>query len=285
MPTQLISHDINWPNIGWRAAAVVATWLAIWYLVRHMGRWVDRLYAEMRGHPIDRRELRSLDALGDGILITIGVIITLAILELTPLLMSMLTAAGVTGVIIGFAVKDVAANLIAGFFLLIDHPFSLGDFVAAGNVQGTVEQISLRSSRIRTLEGPVVTVPNSVIAANAITNYTVNPLRRIEIALTLPPDADIDRATRLLLDLAAAEPRLAPDVQPQVIVGDLRDFSFDLKLICQAPNRVWFQTQSDLKRALLIKAREANLPGVLPAQKVYTAVYTAPIPQEGGAHG
>ncbi|PKO22391.1 MAG: hypothetical protein CVU38_09670, partial [Chloroflexi bacterium HGW-Chloroflexi-1] len=176
---------------------------------------------------------------------------------------------------------DVAANLIAGFFLLLDHPFSLGDVVAAGNVQGTVEQISLRSSRIRTLEGPVVTVPNSVIAANAITNYTVNPLRRIELTLTLPPDADIDRATQLLLDLAAAEPRLAPDVQPQVIVGELRDFSFDLKLICQAPNSVWFQTQSDLKRSLLIEAQEANLPGVLPAQKVYTA----PISKEGETHG
>ena len=147
MLTQLIPNNINWPMLGWRAAAIVATWLAVWYLVRHLGRWVDRLYAEMRGQPIDRRELRSLDALGDGILITIGVIITLAILELTPLLMSMLTAAGITGVIIGFAVKDVAANLIAGFFLLIDHPFSLGDFVAAGNVQGTVEQISLRSSQ------------------------------------------------------------------------------------------------------------------------------------------
>jgi len=281
MLTQLIPHDINWPTIGWRAAAIVATWLVIWYLVRHLGRWVDRLYAEMRGHSIDRGELRSLDALGDGILITIGVIITLAVLELTPLLISMLTAAGVSGVIIGFAVKDVAANLIAGFFLLIDHPFSLDDFVAAGNVQGTVERISLRSSRIRTLEGPVITVPNSIIAANAITNFTVNPLRRIEIVLTLPLDADIDRATHLLLDLAAAEPRLARDGQPQVFVGELRDFSFDLKLVCQAPNSVWFQTQSDLKRNLLIKAQEVNLPGVLPAQKVYTT----PFPNEGGAHG
>jgi len=274
MLDKLFPQGIDWTTVGARAIGILLTWLVVWYLVRNLGRWIDRFYEEARGHQIDRREFRSLDALGDGLLITIGLIITLAILDLTSLLMSLLTAAGVTGVIIGFAVKDVAANLIAGVFLLVDHPFSLGDYVAAGNVEGTVDQISLRSSRIRTSDGPVITVPNSIIAANAITNYTINPLRRFEIVLTLPKDADVAQATQFLFDLAAAEPRLAPDPAPQVVVGDIGDFSFDLKLICQASNSVWFRTRSDMKHALLVKAREEKLPMVVPVQKVYTAPIT-----------
>jgi small-conductance mechanosensitive channel len=283
MPVDLFPHDINWPNVGARAAGVILTWLAVWYLVRHLGHWLDRFYAGVRGQSADRRELRSLDALLNALLVTAGVVITLAILELTPLLMSLLTAAGFVGIITGFAVKDVAANLVSGIFLLIDHPFAVGDFVAAGNVQGTVERISLRSTRIRTLDGPVVTVPNSIIAASAITNYTVNPFRRFELTLTLPLNVGsateltevLDRGIHLLLELAAAEPRLAADARPQVVVGDVHGPSVDLQLICQAPNAIWSQVQSDMKQALLVKAKEQGLPEALPAQLVYTAPLTA----------
>jgi small-conductance mechanosensitive channel len=155
--------------------------------------------------------------------------------------------------------------------LLMDRPFSLGDSVAAGNVQGIVENIALRSTRIRTPDGPVVTIPNSVIAANAITNYTVNPNRQFELVWTLPLDADADEARQVLLAVAATEPRLTSDIAPQVLVGDVRSSSYDLKLICQAPNGVWPQVQSDLKRALVARVRAHDLVAGLPAQITYTA--------------
>jgi small-conductance mechanosensitive channel len=195
--------------------------------------------------------------------------------------MSLLTAAGFVGVITGLAIKDVAANLVSGVLLLMDRPFALGDVVAAGGVQGTVEHISLRSTRIRTLDGPVVTVPNSIIAANAITNFTVNPLRRFEIMLSLPRDADPEAATELLLDLAAAEPRLATELPAQVLMGDIRDFSMELRLICRAPNSVWLQVQSDMKRALLDRVRPQSLEQTMPTQ----IVYTSPLTDKGERHG
>ena len=273
MLNTLFLGGISWTNVGIRAAAIIATWVVVLYLVRHLGLWVDRFYEEVSGHRIDQREFRTLDALGDAVLIMLGVILTLAVLELTPLLMSMLTAAGVSGVIIGFAVKDVAANLIAGVFLLVDHPFSLGDYVSVGNVEGTIEQMSLRSTRIRTLSGPVISVPNGLIAANAITNFTINPLRRFEIVLRFPPDTDLAAATQLLLDVAAAEPRLNTDPPPQVFVGEINAYSvaLNLKLICHAPNGVWFKTQSDLKSALVQKIQDAGLSLARSAQKTHTA--------------
>ncbi|MBM4456424.1 MAG: mechanosensitive ion channel [Chloroflexi bacterium] len=281
MLAQLLGQEINWPQVGARGFAIALTWVVVWFLVRHLGRWLDRLAERVRPQAIERRDLRSLDAALDALLITAGVIITLAILELTPLLMSLLTAAGFIGVITGLAIKDVASNLVSGVLLLMDRPFTLGDVVAAGGVQGTVEHITLRSTRIRTLDGPVVTVPNSIIAANAITNFTVNPLRRFEIMLSLPRDADPQAATQLLLDLAAAEPRLAAEPAPQVLIGDIRDFSMELRLICRAPNSVWLQVQSDMKRALLDRARPQSLKQTMPTQ----IVYTSPLTDKGERHG
>ena len=263
-------QDIDWAGISARGVVIVVTWLLVWLLVRYVGRWLTRFFDRVADQTADRTGLQVMRSLFNAAIIAVGVLITLSVLGLTSMVASMLTAAGVAGIIIGFAVKDVAANFISGMLLLADRPFSLGDVVSAGNVQGTVEKIALRSKRIRSADGPVVTVPNSVIAANAITNFTINPNRRFETIWTLPLDADADQAQRILLEAAVAEARLTPGVPPQVLVGDIRNGSFDLRLICQAPNAVWAEVQSDLKRALVAHARERNLPAGLPAQIMFT---------------
>jgi len=263
-------QDIDWAGISARGVVIVVTWLLVWLLVRYVGRWLTRFFDRVADQTADRTGLQVMRSLFNAAIIAVGVLITLSVLGLTSMVASMLTAAGVAGIIIGFAVKDVAANFISGMLLLADRPFSLGDVVSAGNVQGTVEKIALRSTRIRSADGPVVTVPNSVIAANAITNFTINPNRRFETIWTLPLDADADQAQRILLEAAVAEARLTPGVPPQVLVGDIRNGSFDLRLICQAPNAVWAEVQSDLKRALVAHARERNLPAGLPAQIMFT---------------
>ena len=183
---------VDWAGLSVRGVAILITWLLVWLLLRYVGRWLTRFFDRVADQTTDRTGLQVMRSLFNAAIIAIGVLITLSVLGLTPLVASMLTAAGVAGIIIGFAVKDVAANFISGMLLLADRPFSLGDVVSAGNVQGTVEKIALRSTRIRSTDGPVVTVPNSVIAANAITNFTINPNRRFETIWTLPLDADAD---------------------------------------------------------------------------------------------
>ena len=271
MSSSLSFQNIDSTDITARGVVIVLTWVTVWLLVRHVGRWLTRFFERVADQTTNRTGLQVMRSLFDAAIIAAGALITLAALNLTSMVASMLTAAGVAGIIIGFAVKDVAANLISGMLLLADRPFSLGDVVSAGNVQGTVEDIALRSTRIRTSDGPVVTVPNSVIATNAVTNFTVNPVRRFETIWTLPLDADAEAARQILREVAAAEPRLAPAETPQVLMGDIRNGTFDLKLICQAPNAVWAEVQSDLKRALVARARECNLAAGLPAQVIYTA--------------
>ena len=271
MSSFLSLQGIDWAGISARAVVIGVTWLLVWLLVRYVGQWLTRFFDRVAEQTADRTGLQVMRSLFNAAIIAVGVLITLSVLGLTSMVASMLTAAGVAGIIIGFAVKDVAANFISGMLLLADRPFSLGDVVSAGNVQGTVEKIALRSTRVRSVDGPMVTVPNSIIAANAIINFSVNPNRRFETVWTLPLDADAEVAQQILLQVAAGEPRLTPDIPPQVLVGDVRNGSYDLKLICQAPNAVWAEVQSDLKRALVAHARERDLAAGLPAQIVYTA--------------
>jgi small-conductance mechanosensitive channel len=282
--SSLSLQGIDWSGISLRGVAILVTWLLVWLLVRYVGRWLTRFFDRVADQTTDRTGLQVMRSLFNAAIIAIGVLITLAALGLTSIVVSMLTAAGVAGIIIGFAVKDVAANMISGMLLLADRPFSLGDSVLAGSVQGTVEKIALRSTRIRSLDGPVVTVPNSVIAANAITNFTVNPNRRFETIWTLPLDADAEVARHILLQVAAAEPRLTPDIVPLVLVGDIRNGSYDLRLICQAPNGVWWQVQSDLKQALMAHARQRDLPTGLPAQIVHTTPAAATVAPAMSSH-
>jgi len=161
------------PQFVGRILAVVATWLAVYILVRYLSRWLGRLAKAATVFGIDRREFKVLDTILDYAIIAAGVLVTLSILDLTSLLYSVLTAAGVATVMIGFAVKDVAANFVSGLFILLDQPFVVGDFIKVKEHAGRVEKISLRSTRIITSEGEVVTIPNSLLATTPIVNYSI----------------------------------------------------------------------------------------------------------------
>ncbi|MDY7041273.1 MAG: mechanosensitive ion channel, partial [Chloroflexota bacterium] len=129
-----------------RLLGVVAVWVLVYVLVRYLARWVVALDEQIEEFDIDPRELKTLDRLTDYALITLGVIATLSILQLTQLLYSVMTAAGVIGVVVGFAVKDVAANFISGIFILLDRPFVSGDAIKIADYSGKVQRVSLRST-------------------------------------------------------------------------------------------------------------------------------------------
>ena len=167
--------DINWgallkPEYGWRILGLVITWVIVWLLVRYLSRVLERLDKRIKGVDIDTRDMETLDKLLDYLVITIGILVTLAIVNLKDVLYSVLTAAGVVTIAIGFAVRDVAANFISGIFILLDQPFVRGDSVKIGDFSGTVQRISLRSTEIATFDGPVVSMPNSTVATTPIVN-------------------------------------------------------------------------------------------------------------------
>ncbi|MGZ3818358.1 MAG: mechanosensitive ion channel family protein [Bdellovibrio sp.] len=106
--------------------------------------------------------------------------------------MSLLAGLGLGGLALALAAQDTAANLFGSITILVDHPFKIGDWVKIKDIEGTVEEIGFRSTRIRTFYNSVITIPNAMMAKETIDNMGVRPARRIKqilgIAYETPPD-------------------------------------------------------------------------------------------------
>jgi len=161
------------------------------------------------------------------------------------------------GVAIGFGAQSFVKDVIAGFFILMENQFSLGDVVRVADVSGTVEQMRLRVTVLRDLDGNVYFVPNGEI--KVASNYTVE-FARVVLDVGVGYKADVDRALAVLgdeLHSMADDERVLED--PKVLgVQELADSSVILRaLIVTAPQDRWSVRREALRRVKLRFDREA----------------------------
>ena len=266
--------DINWgallkPEYGWRILGLVITWVIVWLLVRYLSRVLERLDKRIKGVDIDTRDMETLDKLLDYLVITIGILVTIAIVNLKDVLYSVLTAAGVVTIAIGFAVRDVAANFISGIFILLDQPFVRGDSVKIGDFSGTVQRISLRSTEIATFDGPVVSMPNSTVATTPIVNYSTNEERRVNLTVAISQETDLRAAIETLRELAEGEERRVPEKDISLYVSDVSDGAIALTVMFYTPAASWFATTNDLRRSIVEEFERRGLELAMPVYKSY----------------
>lgn len=269
---------VEQPNFS-KAVGITVVWLVTIILVRYLSHWIDAFDKRFLGKHIDTRDLQTLDSLLDYLMIAAAVILSLSIMGLTAALYSMLTAAGVIGIMLGFAIKDVAANFISGIFILIDQPFVVGDSIKVGDYDGAVSHISLRSTQIATSDGPVVSIPNSTMATTPVVNYTVNPTRRLKLAFSIAYGEDIDKALGAIRKTIEAEKRRVQDQEIYVYVSDVREYAVDITALFYAPNTAWFDISMDIRRDVLGELRRQRVTLAVPVRKTF---YVGDTPEEWG---
>jgi len=143
---------------------------------------------------------------------------------------SMIAVLAAAGLAIGLALQGTLQNVAAGMMLLFLRPFKVGDYISTAAGNGTVNEIGMFMTRMRTPQGLFVAVPNSKIWSDSITNYAKFPTRRIDLAVGISYDDDIDTARKLFLKLATSEKRVLDSPEPIVNVINLGDSSVDLEL-------------------------------------------------------
>lgn len=278
-PLLSVFDEINTGDtIKWaaRIIALIIVWMIVAILVRYLTRWIQDLGKHTKRYDIDSRDLKAIDRLLDYVVVFFGIIATLGILGWTNLLISTLTAAGVFTIIIGFAVKDVAANFISGIFILIDQPFVPGDFIKIGEHSGTVEDISLRTTTLITVDGPVLFIPNSIVAVEPTTNYSLAKDRRINFTLSIANDTDIAQALEITKRVLEDEEELLHERTQLVLVSGLREYAVDISVTCYAPKDTFFTLTSDLQQQVLNALQENNVDLAVPVHKnVYPNLETA----------
>ena len=156
-------------------------------------------------------------------ILTVAILMALAQLGVDTT--SILASLGVLGLTLGFAAQNTLSNVISGLFIFWDRPFVIGDLVEADGEYGRVETITLRSTRLITVDGRMISLPNTVMANQKVASYTNFPHLRLDIDVTVGVQESLDRVRALMLSTVKGDERFMTEPQPVVHVKSLNDYN------------------------------------------------------------
>ncbi|MEM9215230.1 MAG: mechanosensitive ion channel family protein [Cyanobacteria bacterium P01_F01_bin.150] len=162
------------------------------------------------------------------------------------------------GVAIGAAWSGLLAHFAAGAFLVIFRPFNVGDFITAGGVTGTVEEIGLFVTSINTLDNVKNIIGNNTIFSDTIQNFSSNPYRRVDLVAQLNHDVDVQDAIALLRNRVSAIPNVVSEPAPDV---EILEFNLAGTVVAVRPycnNEHYWQVYFDTNKAISTTCGEAG---------------------------
>ncbi|MEA3086671.1 MAG: small conductance mechanosensitive channel [Paraburkholderia sp.] len=217
-----------------------------WWVARRVARSLNRLLASQ-----SRMDATLRPVICDTCLWSIRIVSIIgALSQLGIQTASIVAVLGAAGLAIGLALQGTMQNIAAGIMLLLLRPFKVGDSIDAGtgNVSGTVEEISLFTTRLTKSDGICEYVPNSALWSNSIRNYNRNPTRRLDLEVEISVRDDVDQALAALRDLAVADPRALQTPAPQVMVARFDDSTVVLNIRVWANIDTFWDMRWDLAR-------------------------------------
>lgn len=140
---------------------------------------------------------------------------------------------GAAGLAIGMALSGTLQNFAGGVMLLIFRHYKVGDWVEMQGYSGTVKEIQIFNTILKTPDNKTIIIPNSPISTDSLVNYSTEPKRRVDFTLGIGYDDDIDAAKKVILDVIKADERVHKDPEPFIAVAELADSSVNFTL------RVW----------------------------------------------
>lgn len=166
---------------------------------------------------------------------------------------SFIAVLGAAGLAIGLALQGSLSNFAAGFLMIIFRPFRVGDYIEGGGVAGTVEEIQIFTTTLRTPDNKTVIVPNAKMTGDNIVNWTVKGTRRVDLVMGIGYDDDIDKAKQVMVDVLTKDSRILKDPAPQIAMVELGDSSvnFVVRPWVKASDywSVYFDVTENIKKA------------------------------------
>jgi small conductance mechanosensitive channel len=225
---QLFELALWWGGTLLSALAVLV--FGMW-VAKRLTRWVTSLL-----------QRKSMDEAAAGFVGQIAYAILVVMVLLTALdqvgvdTTSMIAALGAAGLAIGLALQSSLSNLASGFLLVTLRPFKKGDYIEAAGTSGSVDQITMLQTRLVTPDNRKVTVPNSSVMSQTITNYSALPTRRLDLVVGVSYDDDIRQVKAVLEELVNSDERIMKEPSYLIAVAELADSSvnFNFRMWCQA---------------------------------------------------
>ena len=252
------------------AILILARWLARMTrrvterALRHSDQSVSQLLREM------------LISISGTIVFLVGMLVALSQVgvSVTP----MIAGLGVVGFIVGFALQDTLSNFAAGAMILAYRPFDTGDFIAAAEVEGTVQKMNLVNTTVVTIDNRVLIIPNSKIWGGVILNFTGQHLRRTDVIYSVSYSDDLDHVQKVLEDLIAGDGRFLTTPEPIVRVKQFGDSSIDFLVRAYVKTEEFWETLWALNKAVKQRFDAEGITIPFPQRDVHMAPQTESTP-------
>jgi small conductance mechanosensitive channel len=157
--------------------------------------------------------------LARGTVLAVGTVVALAVLGVD--VGSLVTSLGLVGLTLGFALRDVLSNSVAGVMLLMQRPFRIGDTIVVAGTEGVVTDVRVRDTVLRTPDGRVAFVPNITVFNGVVVNLSAETTRRLEIAVWTPADGDLEAARLVVLEAVTSTPGVLEEPAPEALVASV----------------------------------------------------------------
>lgn len=222
---QLIELGVSF---GKKILMAVIIYLVGRYVVRFLKRVVNGFLDRRNVVPEVKTFVGSIVSVSLNLILIISVVGALGI-ETTSFA-ALLASAGVA---IGMAMSGQMQNLAGGVLILLQKPYKIGDYIETNGIQGVVESVQIFTTKLKTVDNKVITVPNGAISGSVLTNYSDQPLRRVDFSFGVEYGQDFEQAKRVLMQVIDADEHILKDPAPFVELGELADSSVNITV------RVW----------------------------------------------
>lgn len=227
--------------------------LAIIVLI--VGFWIIKLIIKATSKAMDRSEVdvslrKFLNSLL-GILLKTVLLISVASMVgiATTSFVAIIAGAGLA---VGLALQGSLANFAGGVLILLFKPFKVGDFLDAQGYMGTVNEITIFTTILKTPDNKTVIIPNGALSNGSMVNFSTEPTRRVDMAFGIGYNDSIEKSKQVLTQLVESDARILKEPAPQIVVDELGDSSvnFKVRVWCNSADYwgIYFDTQERVKQ-------------------------------------
>ncbi len=255
-------------DIGIDLAIKAATAIAIFLI----GKFVIRLVVRALGKLMEKQEVdKTLETFICNLVRTtlMVVVVIAAIGAIGVETTSFIAIFGAAGLAVGLALQGSLSNFASGVLIVLFRPYRVGDFVEAAGIAGSVEEVQILTTILKTGDNKQIIVPNSQIMDSIITNYSANDTRRVDMVVGVSYDDDLDKVRKTLQELIAAEDRILDEPAPTIAVSALADSSVNFVVRPWVNSPDYWGVTFDLTEAIKKRFDKEGISFPFPQQDVH----------------
>jgi len=182
---------------------------------------------------------------------------------------SLIAVMGAAGLAVGLALQGSLSNFASGVLIVIFRPYRVGDFVEAAGISGSVLQVQILTTILKTGDNKQIIVPNSQIMGSIITNYSANDTRRVDMTIGVSYDDDLDKVRKTIRELVDADERILKDPECLIAVSELADSSVNFTVRPWVNSSDYWGVKFELTEAIKKRFDEEGISFPFPQQDVH----------------